>query len=60
MAAVRRQAVEKAFDHLDVNKVGLVDIDQIKRQYDSSRHIDVLRGKKMPEEIQAEFEETFD
>jgi len=60
MPSVRRQVVEKAFEHLDVNRVGLIDIDYCKRHYDASRHIEALRGKRTPEELKAEFEETFD
>ena len=59
MNALRRQIVEKAYDHLDVNKVGLIDVDYITSLYDASRHIDCARGKKMGEELHAEFVETF-
>jgi hypothetical protein len=52
--------VEKAFDKLDVNQVGLVDLDHIKQNYDPSRHPEAIRGAKSPPELQIEFDETFE
>lgn len=49
-----------AYDKLDVNKDGLVKLDDIAKIYDASKHPDVLQGKKSPEEVFIEFMKLWD
>jgi Ca2+-binding EF-hand superfamily protein len=45
---------------LDVNKDGLVKLDDIAQIYDASRHPDVLEGRKTPQEVFQEFMKLWD
>jgi len=45
----RRGYIRQAYDKLDVNKDGLVTLDDIAKLYDVSQHPDVKDGKKTPE-----------
>jgi hypothetical protein len=47
--AFRKRYIKAAYEKLDVNKDGLVKLDDIAKIYDASRHPDVLDGKKTPE-----------
>jgi Ca2+-binding EF-hand superfamily protein len=49
-----------AYDKLDVNKDGLVKLDDIAQIYDASKHPDVLDGKKSEEQIYVEFMKLWD
>mmetsp|Transcript_6145 Transcript_6145/g.13056 ORF Transcript_6145/g.13056 Transcript_6145/m.13056 type:complete len:84 (-) Transcript_6145:1176-1427(-) len=60
MSTVRRALVRKAFDKLDKDKSGKIDIHDLKGVYDTSNHPDVKSGKKTPEEVLEEFLETFE
>ena len=60
MNPFRTELVEKAFNKLDVNSTGAVDIALIKTRYDAQRHPEVRMGKKTTEDIMKEFFETFD
>ena len=42
MNAIRKRYIKIAYDKLDVNKDGLVKLDDIAKIYDASRHPDVL------------------
>ena len=41
--------IHMAFDKLDVNKNGKVQLDDIAALYDASQHPDVVAGKKSPD-----------
>lgn len=56
----RKALVEKAYNVLDKNGNGIVDIDDIKDVYDASKHPDVASGKKTKDQILLEFLETFE
>lgn len=56
----RKTWVRAAYDKLDVNKDGLVKLDDIAQIYDASQHPDVIDGKKSPEEIFKEFMSAWD
>lgn len=56
----RKTWVKKAFDKLDKNRNGIVDIDDIKDVYNAKNHPDVKLGKKSEEEILSEFLDTFE
>lgn len=56
----RKSIIRKAYAKLDVNKDGLVKLDDIAQIYDASQHPDVLGGKKTEEEIFKEFMTKWD
>lgn len=56
----RRQLVLTAYEILDADKSGVVDISDIKKKYDGSKHPDVIAGKRTEHEVLTEFMETFD
>lgn len=56
----RKGFVKRAFDKLDKNKNGIVEIDDIKDVYNAKNHPDVKLGKKTEEEILSEFLDTFE
>jgi Ca2+-binding EF-hand superfamily protein len=52
--------VEQAFRVLDKKNAGVVTPEDIMGVYDSSKHPDVLSGKRTPQEVLREFLDTFD
>jgi len=56
----RKKWIRAAYDKLDVNKDGLVKLDDIAQIYDASKHPDVIEGKKTPNEIFTEFMSQWD
>jgi hypothetical protein len=56
----RKAFVKKAFDKIDKNKNGIVEIDDIKGVYNAKFHPDVKLGKKTEEEVLSEFLDTFE
>lgn len=60
MNASRKRYIKLAYDKLDVNKDGLVKLDDIAKIYDASKHPDVVQGKKSPEEVFMEFMSLWD
>ena len=56
----RREAVVlQAFDKLDVDKSGVIELSEIKNLYNCKNHRDVKNGKRTEEEIFSEFINTF-
>ena len=53
--AARKRYIKMAYDKLDVNKDGLVKLDDIAKIYDASKHPDVLQGKKSHDQVFLEF-----
>lgn len=49
-----------AYDKLDVNKDGLVKLDDIAKLYDVSQHPDIQQGSKTPKEVYLEFMKLWD
>lgn len=60
MNAFRKRYIKMAYDKLDVNRDGLVKLDDIAKLYDASKHPDVLDGKKTPEDVYLEFLSLWD
>ena len=60
MNAGRRKFVGQAFNKLDRDGNGWVDLNDIKGVYSAKTHPDVLSGKKTEEQILLEFLETFE
>lgn len=60
MNALRKRYIKLAYDKLDVNKDGLVKLDDIAKIYDASRHPDVLSGKKTHDEVFIDFMKLWD
>lgn len=56
----RKQLVLLAFNILDADKSGAVELNDIQAKYDASKHPDVKTGKRTPEDVLAEFLDTFD
>ena len=45
----------QAFDRIDKDKSGFVDMQDIKGVYNAKRHPDVIQGKKTEEDVLMEF-----
>jgi Ca2+-binding EF-hand superfamily protein len=58
--AFRKNLINQAYGKLDVNKDGLVKLDDIAEIYDASKHPDVMDGKKTENEVFLEFMEKWD
>jgi len=56
----RAQLVLLAFDILDADKSGFVDMDDIMDKYDAKTNPDVISGKKTEKQVLKEFLDTFD
>ncbi len=56
----RRRLVRMAYDKLDVNKDGLVKLDDIAQIYDASHHPEVINGKKTAMDVYREFMTQWD
>jgi Ca2+-binding EF-hand superfamily protein len=56
----RKRLIRQAYDKLDVNKDGLVKLDDIMKIYDVSQHPDVIDGKKTEKEVYIEFMDKWD
>lgn len=56
----RQLLVRRAFDKLDRNKNGIVELDDLKGVYNAKFHPDVKLGKKTEEEVLIEFLDTFE
>ena len=56
----RRGLVEQAFNCLDRDKSGVIDMEDIKDLYNASCSPDVKSGKKTEDEVLMEFIETFE
>jgi len=56
----RRNLVRRAFDKLDKDKTGKLDINDLKGVYHTEDHPDVKSGKKTSDEVLEEFLETFE
>ena len=52
--------MKKAFQKIDKNGNGIIEIDDIKASYNAKQHPDVKSGKKTEEEILSEFLDTFE
>jgi Ca2+-binding EF-hand superfamily protein len=60
MNPFRKGMVKKAFDKLDNNKNGIIELDDIKSFYNAKMHPEVRAGKKTEDEVLAEFLDTFE
>ena len=56
----RKRIIQQAFKAIDKNGIGLVELDDIRENYNAKMHPDVLSGKKTEEEVLAEFLDTFE
>jgi hypothetical protein len=60
MNEVRLRIVNMAFDVMDINKDGTIDISQLRAKYNPSKHPAVLDGRKTEKQILEEFANTFE
>lgn len=56
----RRNLVLQAFEIMDNDKNGFIDLRDISAKYDASKHPDVIAGKRSTESVLSEFLDTFD
>ena len=60
MGAARKAIVMRAFNKMDSDGSGMIDINDIRGVYTADKHPDVLAGKKTEQQILSEFLETFE
>jgi Ca2+-binding EF-hand superfamily protein len=60
MNETRKSLVQRAFQKLDKNGNGLVELDDIRGVYNAKFHPDVRSGKKTEDEVLSEFLDTFE
>lgn len=60
LSSFRLGLVQKAFQKLDRDNSGVVDINDIRGLYNASKHPDVQSGKKTEDQVLNEFLETFE
>jgi len=56
----RKVLVKKAFNKLDKNGNGTIEVDDLRGVYSAKSHPDVLKGKKTEDEVLAEFLDNFE
>ncbi len=60
MSSFRKGLCKKAFNKLDKDNSGAVEVNDLRGVYNGTNHPDVLAGKKTEDEILAEFLDTFE
>jgi len=60
MNSQRAAVAKKAFAIMDKDKLGKIDINDIRQSYNAKQHPDVKAGKKTEDEILTEFLDTFE
>jgi len=60
MNSLRKSLINQAFDKLDKNGNGILELDDIMNIYDASKHPEVRSGRKTKETVLQEFLETFE
>lgn len=60
MNQFRQKIVKSAFNKLDRDGSGIIDINDIKGVYSATSHPDVRSGRKTEDEVLGEFIETFE
>lgn len=60
MNQFRQNIALRAFDKLDKDRSGVIELSDIKGVYNASKHPDVIQGKKTEDEILFEFLDTFE
>lgn len=56
---LRKRLVNEAFDKLDANGNGVLEMDEVKNNFRADRHPDVISGQKTPEQCRFGFFEMF-
>jgi len=59
MSPIRKRLVNEAFDKLDANGNGVLELEEVKDKFDASRHPDVIAGLKNVEQCRFGFFEMF-
>ena len=60
MNANRKAIVMRAFNKMDADGSGMIDINDIRGVYKADKHPDVMAGKKTEQQVLSEFLETFE
>ena len=58
MNDIRKKVVLQAFDKLDLDKSGIIELNEVKSLYNAKNNKDVLSGRKTEEDVYGEFIET--
>ena len=56
---IRKRLINEAFDKLDANGNGVLEIEEVKNNFVAERHPDVIAGLKSPEQARFGFLEMF-
>ena len=59
LSPLRKRLVKEAFEKLDANGNGVLEIDEVKSKFDASRHPEVIAGTKTVEQARFGFFEMF-
>ena len=59
LSPYRIRLISKAFEKLDANGNGTLELSEVKEKFDPTRHPDVLNGHKTVEECRFEFFDLF-
>ena len=60
MNQFRRNLCQKAFNIMDRDRSGVLNLEDIKGVYNAKKHPDVIQGKKSEDEVLGEFLDTFE
>ena len=60
MSPFRKDLVKRVFKKLDLNENGIVEVDEVKQQYNANKDPQVQAGKRSVDEVMAEFLQTFE
>mmetsp|Transcript_22962 Transcript_22962/g.35427 ORF Transcript_22962/g.35427 Transcript_22962/m.35427 type:complete len:125 (+) Transcript_22962:2537-2911(+) len=60
MSPFRKELVKKAFNKIDVNGNGMIEVDDVRQAFNATSHPDVIKGKRGEQEVLQEFLETFE
>ena len=56
----RRTIAKKAFNILDKDRSGIINIDDVRQVYNAKKHPEVIAGKKSEDDVLMEFLDTFE
>jgi hypothetical protein len=60
MSPEREQIVRTLFTSLDSSGSGSLDVSDVKQRFQASKHPDVVKGRKLEEDVLYEFLDTFE
>lgn len=60
MSPFRKDLVKRVFKKLDINENGVIEVDEVKQQYNANKDPQVQAGKRSADEVMTEFLQTFE